>query len=413
MRAPMISATIAVALLLSGCVAGTAPDKLAEVATPLPPTKTGLSLERLGPPKRQVAVGVYELKDETGQNKPNDTFAEYSRAVTQAGDSILIDVLKKTARGAWFRVYERNNLKDVLQERQIFEVSQQELFRNRGRLGTVGFRDQNDAFADPLGAQERVLAAQRKISEAQNAIADAQQRLAAQASGFTAQGQQSGQQPGPSGFDTDLARSQVELIRAQNAMAVARAEQEQIKALQDYSMQRTQLDMSRLQQKVNQAKAQEDLSKQFAPRFRPLGSANLILTGSIAGYDSNETTGGVGARFLGIGADKQYRRDLVTVALRLVDVRTGEVLISVASVKTIYSVALRAGLYRFVDVDKIFEAEGGVSRNEPPSIAVRHGIESAVLSLIVEGAKRGLWHFGDDAERDYVIGTYEQASLVE
>ena len=57
----------------------------------------------------------------------------------------------------------------------------------------------------------------------------------------------------------------------------------------------------------------------------------IIIKGAITGYDSNETTGGLGARLLAIGGDAQYRRDIVTVSLRAVDVRNGEVKASVRS----------------------------------------------------------------------------------
>ena len=54
----------------------------------------------------------------------------------------------------------------------------------------------------------------------------------------------------------------------------------------------------------------------------PMLFAGLILEGGIVGYDTNTTSGGAGARFLGLGANDQYRTDQVTVSLRLVAVQT-------------------------------------------------------------------------------------------
>ena len=46
-------------------------------------------------PRRKLDVSVYNFPDLTGQNKPNDNFAEFSRALTQGASAVLIDVLTK------------------------------------------------------------------------------------------------------------------------------------------------------------------------------------------------------------------------------------------------------------------------------------------------------------------------------
>ena len=65
--------------------------------------------------------------------------------------------------------------------------------------------------------------------------------------------------------------------------------------------------------------------------------AGAYITGGIVGYDSDIKSGGIGARVLGIQANKQYRQDIVTIILRLVNVQTGEVVISTTIEKTIVS----------------------------------------------------------------------------
>ena len=89
-----------------------------------PPTKTTVKLQDVAAPAHPVDVAVYEFPDLTGQAKPNESFAEYSRAVTQGGANLLIDVLKSTGHGQWFRVVERTGLKNLVQERTLIENTQ-------------------------------------------------------------------------------------------------------------------------------------------------------------------------------------------------------------------------------------------------------------------------------------------------
>ena len=69
--------------------------------------------------------------------------------------------------------------------------------------------------------------------------------------------------------------------------------------------------------------------------LKPMTFAGLILEGGIIGYDSNVAVGGVGARYLGVGGQTEYRVDTVTVVMRVVSVSTGKVLLSIATEKTI------------------------------------------------------------------------------
>ncbi|MEL7188832.1 MAG: CsgG/HfaB family protein [Pseudomonadota bacterium] len=125
----------------------------------------------------------------------------------------------------------------------------------------------------------------------------------------------------------------------------------------------------------------------------PLLFAGVLLEGGIIGYDSNTKTGGSGARLLGIGGRTQYREDTVTVYLRAVSVKTGEVLASVSSRKSIASVGVGADAFRFVAFRELLELEAGVTYNEPDELALRQAIEASVYSLIMEGAMQDLWCF--------------------
>jgi curli production assembly/transport component CsgG len=248
-----------------GPTAGTAKDPMDEAASLVPATKTGLVLDTLPPPKRKLDVSIYNFPDLTGQNKSNDNFAEFSRALTQGGSSILTDVVVKAGGGAWFDVAERADLQPLLQERQI-------------------------------------------IQNTRTAV------------------------------DGDKAQS-----------------------------------------------------------LPPLRFAGILLDGGVIGYDTNETTGGVGAIYLGVGPSVQYRQDIVTVALRAVSVQTGRVLASVTTTKIVYSIDVAGTGFLFTAVDKLLQADVGFSKNTPPTLAVREGIQLAVYSLIFEGVKNKLWEFKDKA----------------
>ncbi|MGX9983639.1 MULTISPECIES: CsgG/HfaB family protein [Methylobacterium] len=259
------------AVILCAGLAACAPwerELLAQAPVVTPPSPTDLNLETLPPPTRRVDIAIYSFPDLTGQNKPNDNIAEYSRAVTQGGGAFVVDALRRAGRGQWFSVVERTGLANLLQERQLIRATRQEF---------------EGVEAKPLP---------------------------------------------------------------------------------------------------------------------PIRFAGLIVEGGIIGYDANTVTGGAGANLLGIGGDTKYRRDEVTVAMRIVSVQSGEVLNSVTVTKTIYSVALNANAYRYVAVAKLLQVEAGVTRNEPTQMAVREAIDLAVYATIMEGTRKKLWRF-----RDPVLGT--------
>lgn len=123
--------------------------------------------------------------------------------------------------------------------------------------------------------------------------------------------------------------------------------------------------------------------------------AGVLLEGGIVGYDTNTLTGGAGAAFLGIGGRTEYRQDTVTVYLRAVSVRTGEVLTSVTASKTIASQSLGANAFRYVAFKELLQAKAGITTNEPDQVALQQAIEKAVYSLVLEGAELSLWEFAD------------------
>jgi curli production assembly/transport component CsgG len=129
-------------------------------------------------------------------------------------------------------------------------------------------------------------------------------------------------------------------------------------------------------------------------QLKPMMFAGVIIEGGIIGYDSNVLTGGAGARYLGVGPSTQYRKDVVTVTMRMTSTQTGEVLLSVSTTKTIISTGSSMTFFRFFDMGTTsVEIEAGHTINEPVNYAVRVAIEQAVVELIKAGEKRKLWKF--------------------
>jgi len=124
----------------------------------------------------------------------------------------------------------------------------------------------------------------------------------------------------------------------------------------------------------------------------PLLFAGIILEGGVIGFDTNIETGGAGARYLGIGTSRAYRRDIVTIHLRAVSTLTGEVLLNVQTSKTILAVANGYDVFKFVDMEtRLVEIEDGTTENESVTRSLRSTIEAGVLELIYQGHDRGFW----------------------
>lgn len=140
----------------------------------------------------------------------------------------------------------------------------------------------------------------------------------------------------------------------------------------------------------------------------PLLFAGILLDGGVIGYDTNTRTGGAGARYLGVGGDISYREHTVTISLRAISTKTGEVLTSIVAHKTVMSIGVQGNAFKYVSLDKILESDVGFTKNEPDQIAVQQGIEKAVHTLVIDGAERGLWSFKDKAAQGRMIAEYHQ-----
>ena len=129
-----------------------------------------------------------------------------------------------------------------------------------------------------------------------------------------------------------------------------------------------------------------------------LTPARLLIEGAVVGYDQNVATGGIGVKYLGIGASQQFHKDQITVNLRAVNTDNGQILHSVTTTKTVYSYQVQPGIYKFVQYQSLLEAEAGYTYNEPVQMAIREAIEAALVNMIVEGIYAKSWDLANVAD---------------
>lgn len=151
-----------------------------------------------------------------------------------------------------------------------------------------------------------------------------------------------------------------------------------------------------------------------AVKLPALRAASLLIEGGVVAYESNVRTGGLGAAYLGVSASAEYRSDQVTVHLRAVDVRSGDILASTMTTKTVLSYKAQTGVFRFVSFKSLAEFETGFTRAEPIQVCVNEAIESAVIHLIARGLQQRLWSAAEPNALEHpVIRAYleEQRTL--
>jgi len=150
--------------------------------------------------------------------------------------------------------------------------------------------------------------------------------------------------------------------------------------------------LTKERQLIRSAREQTATEEDKKKALRPLLFAGILIEGAVISYEANLESGGVGARYLGIGNSVQYREDNITVSLRMVSVATGEVLLEVLSQKTIFSYGKSEDVFRFIEANtELVEIELGNARNESSTIALMKAIEGAVLELVQIGYNRKYW----------------------
>ncbi|WP_369752354.1 CsgG/HfaB family protein [Flavobacterium sp. WC2409] len=84
-------------------------------------------LKGLPKAKEPIVVGIYKFRDQTGQYKASENGSTFSTAVTQGATSILIKALEDSK---WFVPIERENIGNLLQERNLIRSTRQEYTAN-------------------------------------------------------------------------------------------------------------------------------------------------------------------------------------------------------------------------------------------------------------------------------------------
>jgi len=141
--------------------------------------------------------------------------------------------------------------------------------------------------------------------------------------------------------------------------------------------------------------AAQDSNQDQSQLLPPLLFAGILLEGGIISYETNVLTGGAGVRYFGAGGSGEYREDRVSIYLRAISTSNGRILKTVHTSKTILSQKLDAGIFRYVSLKRLLEAEVGFTFNEPSGIAVQEAIDKAVHALILEGVLDDLWEVKD------------------
>src|SRR6185312_11020481 len=119
MRIASVLSAALMAAALAGCAYTPRPATMTKLPVfPNKPASTQ-ALNDLPRAETPIAVAVYGFSDQTGQFKPSDLGQTLSRAVSQGGSSMLVRSLQEAGSRGWFTVVEREQLKDLLNERQI------------------------------------------------------------------------------------------------------------------------------------------------------------------------------------------------------------------------------------------------------------------------------------------------------
>jgi len=152
--------------------------------------------------------------------------------------------------------------------------------------------------------------------------------------------------------------------------------------------------LTKERQLIRSVRDQLQIDDEQKKPLMPLLFAGVLFDGAVISYETNLVSGGIGSRYLGLGASTFYRSDSVTVSLRLISVSTGEILIEATSSKTIYSYGSSQDIFKFIEAGtELVEFEVGNAENESSTVALQKAIESALLEIIVTGYDRSYWKY--------------------
>jgi curli biogenesis system outer membrane secretion channel CsgG len=341
------------------------------------------SLASLAPRDKPVRIAVYEIPDLTGKNKPNENYAEYSRAVTQGAEALVIQALTEVAQGRWFDVVERRFVERVLNERTLVERAYLDT-KQRNFLKSQDY-GQDKFQQEFVRAIENVnkLEAEYKDEDLVKAtiVSSAKQRLA----DFNRKIEDAKAR----GDDAEVARLLADQRQFATDVDVRIGEMETKVREKQAEFEQAQRELQTLKQVEPKPEAFQ--ASMVPPSLPYVSTANYILTGGIIDYSTNVDTGGAGLGLMNVRAYEEVRRDMVTLNLRLVDTKTSRIIATSTVTKSIYSKKAQLGGAGYVTLKTVLEGEAGISVNEPGVFALSRAIELALNDIIKTAQTKGVW----------------------
>ena len=125
--------------------------------------------------------------------------------------------------------------------------------------------------------------------------------------------------------------------------------------------------------------------------LEPLKPVDFYITGAIIGYDSEVSSAGGGIKLGGIGGYKVQRADSIFIILRLVDVKTGTIILSKTAERTVLGTENRADIFRFISQNTILEFETGEVRNDLVTLATLDAMSEAVQKISKHLVEKPIW----------------------
>lgn len=284
---------------------------------------------------KPIRIAVYDIPDKTGANKSNNDFAEISRALSQGANALVIDALSRAGGGTWFAIAERADLQSLLNERSM---ASQQIIEARQRA--------------------HVRAERQRVSQAMTRLEEEIAQLRRQVGAEFAAAQKNGQLPaGTPSYEQTLA----------NIDALYNRRRSSIEGEKPFS------------------------AFEGSVPVKPLTTADYILSGSIVAYDSDIQSSGSGLRVMNIGGQKEVRRDIITVNLRVVSVESGLILSNKTVTQMVASERAGGNILSYITKNRVLEFEAGYAMNEPKTFALDAAFQKALLDNIVEMQARGYW----------------------
>lgn len=112
--------------------------------------------------------------------------------------------------------------------------------------------------------------------------------------------------------------------------------------------------------------------------------AKFLLKGAVISYQRNVRNGGLGGAYTGWSGDLEVWEDKLTISMRIISPKNALVLYIEPISKTIFSVKVHAGLFKFLDFKKLAEGETGLANTELVQRCIYEAIKQSLKNIILE-----------------------------